>query len=349
MKAHISNNSKIAELHEKLLKVIAIEHSTIPPYLFAYWSIKDRSSETARIILEITKQEMMHMAMACNILNATGGVPKCNRPDFIPDYPCALPGHSETQFPFVVGLTKLNIDSIITFLEIERPRSTMLKLQDPKTQEPIDKGWETIADFYLEITALIWGLNDADFNHGKQLKPSDKPDNPGTLFSVYNKSDAIRCIAEILEEGEGLGLNKSGSEDSHFQRFVTIYREMGGLGDIKNGGFSAKELKNKVDQTKYADFMNGIRNISSNPRILRSNAQGYILENQRFNSAYSKMLDHIQGALTMNEPSMGDAVKNMFALGRHADAIMSIPIDPEFEENGYCGPTFEYLMPDLRI
>ena len=175
------------------------------------------------------------------------------------------------------------------------------------------------------------------------------------MFTRFHVTDPERRakreykIAEILEEGEGLGLNKSDDDTSHFQRFVTIYREMGGLGEIKDGGFAAKELKNQVDQTKYAEFMNGIRNISANPRLVHSNAKGYILENQRFNSAYSKMLDNIQTALTMNEPSMGDAVKNMFALGRHADAIMSIPIDPAFEENGYCGPTFEYLMPDLRI
>ena len=39
----------------------------------------------------------------------------------------------------------------------------------------------------------------------------------------------------------------------------------------------------------------------------------------------------------------------MFALARDARALMSIPVDPEDESKGFCGPTFEYLYKEERV
>ncbi|MBS3913087.1 MAG: ferritin-like protein [Bacteroidetes bacterium] len=340
----------IQELQEKLIVTIELEHSTIPPYLYAYWSVKDRSSETARVLLEVAKEEMMHMAMACNILHATGGTLKCNHPGFIPDYPCALPGHSKTQTPFIVGLRKLSLLSIVTFLEIERPRAAnpLVKLNKPGTNKPIDAGWETIADFYMEITALIAKLDDSDFQKGRQLNNTDKPDNSGILFAVQSKADALKCVAEIIEQGEGFGFQDADSEESHFYRFVDIYRKMGGTGKIEDGIFNANELRDTYDKNVYAEFEKQIIHLVPNPREDKYSTEAYEWQNKRFNSIYSRMLDDLCSGMLMDNPEIGGAIKAMFALGRHADAIMSIPAWREVE-TAHFGPSFEYLEPGERI
>ena len=60
------------KLEEQLETAIMLEHATIPPYLYAFWSIKDLESPLALSISEVIKEEMLHMSLACNILNAIG-------------------------------------------------------------------------------------------------------------------------------------------------------------------------------------------------------------------------------------------------------------------------------------
>jgi hypothetical protein len=36
-------------------------------------------------------EEMLHMTIAANVLNAVGGHPAIDRPDFVPNYPEDLP------------------------------------------------------------------------------------------------------------------------------------------------------------------------------------------------------------------------------------------------------------------
>jgi hypothetical protein len=52
---------------------VSLEFSTLPPYLSALWSVKDDLSPVAKSIREIAQEEMLHMALACNMLSAIGG------------------------------------------------------------------------------------------------------------------------------------------------------------------------------------------------------------------------------------------------------------------------------------
>ena len=70
-----------------------VEHATIPPYLTALATLmKGNNSDIHNRLHDVFIQEMFHLALAANILNAVGGKPSLNYSGFIPDYPSVLPG-----------------------------------------------------------------------------------------------------------------------------------------------------------------------------------------------------------------------------------------------------------------
>lgn len=339
-----SKQQVLRELREKLHTAIELEHSTIPPYLYAYWSVKDDTSEAAMSLLEVAKEEMNHMAMACNIMNAVGGFVNCANPNFIPSYPTELPGHSETVSSMKIGLHKLCKESIVGFLYIELPR-------DPNDDRDPKDGWTTIADFYLDILADIDELDDEDFSHGRQLNPTDSPDASGVLLPVRNKRDAKLCIAEIIEQGEGLSrtedlkLADSHPLESHYYRFLDLYKAMGGYGEVDLDDFNGEELKEKINEDQYITFMRGVYDLIPNPGQATIDAPLFQKENLKFNSLYSHMLDQMHTRKEKRHPDMGEAIKTMFSLGRHAVAMRSIPLPG----GQFGGPSFEYVPRGKRM
>lgn len=57
-------------LQEALQSAVMLEHSTIPPYLYALFSVDPKKNPSvSAIISSVVYEEMLHMALACNILN----------------------------------------------------------------------------------------------------------------------------------------------------------------------------------------------------------------------------------------------------------------------------------------
>ena len=70
-----------------------VEHATIPPYMTALATLMTgNNSDIQKRLRDVFIQEMFHLALAANILNAVGGKPSLNYSGFIPDYPSVLPG-----------------------------------------------------------------------------------------------------------------------------------------------------------------------------------------------------------------------------------------------------------------
>ena len=75
-----------------------LEHGTIPPYLTALYSMHPgTNSDAFHVIRVVVVEEMLHLTLAANIMNAVGGTPDLTRPDFVPNYPAYLPD-GETDF-----------------------------------------------------------------------------------------------------------------------------------------------------------------------------------------------------------------------------------------------------------
>ena len=121
----VRSATKASDLYTHLQGAIELEHSTIPPYLTALYSIKKGANrEAAAIIRSVVIEEMLHMTIAANTLNAIGGAPEINTSDFIPGYPGTLPMNIHAGFK--VGLAPLSRDLISTvFMVIEEPEDPL--------------------------------------------------------------------------------------------------------------------------------------------------------------------------------------------------------------------------------
>ena len=111
-------------LKELLQTALEIEHATIPPYMTAWFSIRDNyNPEVAIILKRITIQEMLHLTMVANILNSIGGHPLLYTPSFMARYPAQMPGG--VQPSLVIPIEKCSIPLIREiFMTIEQPEST---------------------------------------------------------------------------------------------------------------------------------------------------------------------------------------------------------------------------------
>ena len=56
-------------LHEHLELAIQVELTTVPPYLYAMYSIADQRSESALLLRSIVAEEMLHAVLASNVLS----------------------------------------------------------------------------------------------------------------------------------------------------------------------------------------------------------------------------------------------------------------------------------------
>src|SRR5690348_17994184 len=78
---------------DALQAAIRLEHSTIPLYLYAKYSLdRTKNAVIAQLIHSVVMEEMLHMTLACNLLNALGGQPLIDSPTMTPTYPGPLPG-----------------------------------------------------------------------------------------------------------------------------------------------------------------------------------------------------------------------------------------------------------------
>src|SRR5215210_6115686 len=106
------------QLHSYLYAALQLEHATIPPYLTALYSIRPGTNADAYHVLRVVAvEEMLHLTLAANMLNAIGGSPDLTTPGFVPDYPAYLP-NGETDFR--ADLRPFSRDVMDDFLKIER-------------------------------------------------------------------------------------------------------------------------------------------------------------------------------------------------------------------------------------
>ncbi|CAG8529015.1 679_t:CDS:10 [Dentiscutata erythropus] len=158
-----------------LLKIaLQIELSTIPPYLYALYSIKPGSNigDTVRYkIRHVAAEEMLHASLVANLMVAIGHQPIFYSPTTIPHYPTPLP----------------HIDQDL----------------------PID--FESIGDLYQTIKKFFKKLHDMgkikyqknfQLEPGMGYAPSTGTGNDG-LIVIKDLDSALRAIDLIIVQGEG--------------------------------------------------------------------------------------------------------------------------------------------------
>lgn len=329
-------------LREHLQTALEIEHSTIPPYLCALYSIPNGANVTAStLIRSVVMEEMLHMVLVANLLNAIDGKPKVNHKEFVPEYPTYLP-HSDKKF--VVQLLPFGTDAIETFLKIEMPA--------PLGAPPQGGDWRTIAQFYAAIREGFEYLcaqrgGEQKLFTGDRSKQVDGSSwyygGGGVPFEVKDLKTALDAIAEITEQGEGYdhtlydGDNRFGQVDelAHFFRFNEIragrrYQAT----DTPNGYPTGPALV--VDWS--ARFP-----MSPNPK-----AKDYVNQPEihqlmtEFNRAYTALLFVLHNAFNGQPDVLLQAVPVMYDMKYRAQTLMAIPSGRG--DGTTVGPSFEYTL-----
>ena len=327
----------VATLQDHLQTALQLEQATLPPYLCALWSIRPKSTSpgaaaATRALMTVISEEMIHLAIACNVLNAIGGSPSLNgsNPDHpLPTYPGPLPGHSSTSNPFVVSLAPLGVKSLNTFLDIEYPRyGSQVRPSD---------GWATIGEFYAEIMALCRQLSDVDFQKTANGQATDasnpvldadgyyKGPGSGTIYRVRTVSGAIEALNEIIVQGEGVKNYHRDvpNELAHYFQFQQVLRS------IEPGG-------------NWPEYERDVYPMAPDPSTLLAHFPPEAIElNKAFNRSYTSLLDQLHQAFNSAHPDDGlqAAIDTMTTLTQPAQQLMDIPL---MAGGGNCGPTFLY-------
>jgi hypothetical protein len=235
----------VKELHNYLHAALQLEHATIPPYLTALYSIHPlTNADATRILRVVVVEEMLHLTLAANVLNAVGGEPDLTAPDFVPGYPAYLPD-GETDFQ--VSLRPFSREAVETFLQIERPAVSgeaddgLVERDRPPGAlvPPVtdDVGTEmhfySIGEFYEEVTRGLRWLQDDMAARGEELFVGDPArqvvpeyfySGGGEIIPVTDLESACAALRLIGEQGEGHGgaIYDEEGELSHYYRFQQL-------------------------------------------------------------------------------------------------------------------------------
>jgi hypothetical protein len=215
------------DLQDALQTAMQLEFSTLPPYLCAQWSIDTDPSNVAGTIQNIAIEEMMHFALAGNMLNAIGRLPPIANAGFIPSYPThVLPGGIRLEN--LLDLRPLSHEQLQVFLEIEYPESGPVALAAGKPPATIGAFYDTIATGF-ETVKPFFNLSAAFVEVTEMASPYGPIQQPpgGRAQSI---TEAQAAIARIKREGEGTSGNplqppddvKDGETFAHYYTFKEI-------------------------------------------------------------------------------------------------------------------------------
>ena len=323
-------------LHSALETAIRLEFSTIPPYLTALWSIKDQASPVALAIRGIVQEEMLHMALACNMLVAVGGTPPIARKDFAPIYPGPLPGGVHPSL--TVALSGLTKDVVKAFMKIERPEADMSD-ETPDlasvASDAADAADTGIGAFYESILAAFHTLSPA-------LSTERQISGPLSWYAVRTPDEVKAAISLIRHQGEGSrtdpgeGENKvTGKQElAHFYRFLEIYagKEIGPVGDGRLWGFTGKTVA-WPEVWPVAEVPPG----GHDPAQVAPPVAALLTE---FDRRYALLLQQLHELwATGDQGKLVQAIGTMFTMQGPALALMQTPIPGDDKGRTYA-PNF---------
>lgn len=350
--------TSVEELHSYLATAIQLEHATIPPYLTALYTIRPSTNGDAeRVIRAVVVEEMLHLTLAANMLNAVGGRPDLSGPGFVPRYPTRLPD-GETDFE--VSLQCFSREAIETFMSIERParagasdaqlaprdRHHELLLPAVSRGEGGEHHFYSIGEFYEAIEEGMTALEEERraeggtlFGRGleNQITPDYYYSGGGEVIPVVDLDSARAAIHLISEQGEGHSgrLFDDEGEIAHYYRFEQLvlgrYYEPGD----EAGHPSGVELDVDWDAS-YPTLRNA--SVADYPpgSGLEKAARG-------FNDYYAGFLQLLTKAFTGRPELLLESVGEMFRIKERALHLVRHPLPGS--EGLHAAPTFEMPEP----
>jgi CDGSH-type Zn-finger protein len=337
----------VESLQQHLQWAIELEHGTLPPYMCALYSIKEGTNEeAAEVVHSVFMEEMLHLTLAANILNAVGGMPQLDTPSVMPAFPAYLP-HSNKAFE--VPLMKFSKEALEVFMKIERPAE--------HEGIPEDNDFETIGQFYEAIEEALVRLSEELGEEtlfcgdpARQVTDELYYGGSGRIITVTDLASALRALEEIVEQGEGLQhqevwdgdrdmFHPDREEVAHYFRFEEAYvGKRYAPGDTPRSG--------PTGETFEVDW-DAVHNMRPNPRSADypsgSEARKQL---DAFNHAYSGVLHLLDETFNGSPSLLAVATGAMYGLKAQAVDLMQLPSG---DGETTVGPSFEYVPPEQRV
>jgi hypothetical protein len=327
----------LAGLKHALQQAIELEHSTIPPYLYALYSLEPgHNVEIGALIRSIVLQEMLHMALDCNVMNAVGGSPNIDHPRFIPKYPGPLPGSVESGLIVPLSpFTKQLVHDV--FMVIEEPETPLhFPVLKMTAAEPVI----TIGEFYAEIKRQIVDLSKG----GNNIFTGDRSKQLTTGFTalqtmeVTGVDSALAAIDLIVEQGEGTKTSPLDPEHqlAHYYKYAEIFhgRKLVPVPDPKPGepDFAYAGPRIPFDP-------NGVFPAPLNPHApdYPPGSKARNLDDT-FNYTYTNLLRALHLVFNGQPDRLGPAFTLMESMREQARLLMSFELAP----GRTAGPSFQY-------
>ncbi|NER97484.1 MAG: hypothetical protein F6J86_27155 [Symploca sp. SIO1B1] len=309
---------------ELLQSALQLEFATVNPYLSAAFSIKNDNREIYELIQRVAQEEMLHMTVVANLMNAIGIAPDIL--DVIPDYPFDL----DVLDPSItINLSSLSFDLVEDlFMRIETP-------EDPTEYPSWKVGMEadeelpkTVGQFYQEIIELINSdvipdlFENAERDVYKQIEVNPNfreikyinndddhtyPLNEDIDFVIKDKETAVRHLTWIVSGGEGSDpsnpLNDEGLP-GHYYRFESILKEKYLVKDKSGFSFSGGDLPFSQAGVHEFDGNAKVEDYADDERVER--------HMQRFNESYTDMINNLQIAFNCLSPEQEQQSKEAY-------------------------------------
>jgi hypothetical protein len=326
-----SKPESISDVRALVQGAIDLEFATLPPYLYAKFSVLPDTNAAAMSRLNmIVGQEMIHLCLACNILNAIGGQPVF-RP---PRYPGPLPG--DVNASLIVHLLPFSEQAMDQGMAIEQPSEPIQPMLARGSDDSITIGeyYERLDQELAKLPPSAWTANHNQLGDAQFFQ--------GQIFAVNDYADAHRAIENIVSEGEGTPVSpdNAGSpldfqdELAHYYRFWEIRKNQvltkaeGGTGYRWGGplGVDWSASYPAIPDPEEHDFSQDSR--------AAQDAQ------DACNAAFSAMVDALSSAFSGATGGLGIAVRAMFELRMTAVAALQIPLA---DGKTVAGPAFRYV------
>ena len=213
-------------LWDLLIGASQLEHMIMCQYLYASFSLKTEPDEGLTfeqaeavakwrdLLTSIAIEEMLHLALVCNVMSAIGAAPSLSRPN--------LPRRSEYLPPGVqFALLPFGEDALTHFLYLERPEG-MARLDaaefvpgepppepvQPSEVMPRPQDFSSVGHLYRGIMNGLSHLADRLGQERLFVGPARAQATPEMfqwpqLIAVTDLKSACAAVEEIIEQGEG--------------------------------------------------------------------------------------------------------------------------------------------------
>jgi hypothetical protein len=239
-----------------------IEHALMVQYLYAAYSVRVAGDSEARLkdiqelLFQVAREEMGHLATVQNLLHLVGGPLNFNR-EHSP--------YASDIYPFRFKLEPLTLDSVAKYVIAESPavlpgsfpaddEALLAQLVEDAKRSNDGRPVRHVGPIFARLKELFrggdQGLRDEDFRldrHPLQAKAEDWGFEPKSatigeslIVESFGGSDVlpVRSAAEAAVErigaqGEGFDTPPAGpgEPESHFERFLDIYKRYRTLSD----------------------------------------------------------------------------------------------------------------------